>query len=214
MIKKIIKHKRSTIVIVCGKSGKRQEAQLAQSRCIIFKCQCRLLYHICVSLFVVFFPNLLKVLSHQSSLCSDMHSLWIQIKCKSLISLLAWEGGGCREGDHICVFRNQTLSPCVSHHSTPLLLSVKSQKRLCAAGVGCGRVLTVLLSSLAALRRMSCGLGRGGRICVGQQSQEKIWGKTFMRFKGSILMVALMIPWKEKNLMRKKNHSLPHKDKI
>lgn len=35
-----------------------------------------------------------------------------------------------------------------------------------------------------------------------------------MRFKGSILMVALMIPWEEKNLMRKKNHSLPHKDKI
>lgn len=78
--------------------------------------------------------------------------------------------GGVWGGDHICVFRNQTLSPCVSHHSTPLLLSVKSQKRLCAAGVGCGGVLTVLLSSLAALRRMSCGLGRGGRICVGQQS--------------------------------------------
>lgn len=168
MIKKIIKHKRSTIVIVCGKSGKRQEAQLAQSRCIIFKCQCRLLYHICVSLFVVFFPNLLKVLSHQSSLCSDMHSLWIQIKCKSLISLLAW--GGVGRGITYAYLEIKPFLPVFL--ITPLLFSwVWNRRSVCALlAWAVGVVLTVLLSSLAALRRMSCGLGRGGRICVGQQS--------------------------------------------
>lgn len=139
-LKMIVKYvsERSTIVIICGKSSKDRKAQVAQSRAVISKQQCRLVIKICASLFCFFFfffslhPQTSLKSSHITLLSADRRGLRIQIKCKSVLPL--WARG--KISRHLC--RSRTLPLPVSHRSTPPLLSVKLQKRLDAAGVGCG----------------------------------------------------------------------------